>query len=92
MMIEVSAEVAFFRQVFNLVLYAIQHNKLELLLEIALQAIKGGFDYRTAMMRLDGSYYEAQVKIAAEKFNAKQEEVRVNLPGWEKWKKESEGK
>jgi hypothetical protein len=89
---EAGGDIRLFRQVVNLVLYAIKHDKLEVLFEIALQAIKGGFDYRTAMMRLDGSYYEQQVKLAADRYRAEHPDEFVanvsGVPGLERWQKE----
>ena len=77
-------DVKIFRQIVNLVLYAIKIKKFDLLLEIGLRAIKGGFDYQEAMGRLDGSWYEKQIKVATDNY-LKDKELQTNIPGFKKY-------
>jgi hypothetical protein len=43
-----------------------------------------------ALGRLDGSFYGKQVRAAADEYLAKQPEVKISQPGFDRWKKDQE--
>lgn len=60
--------------------------KIEALLELVLQAVRAGASWRSAMMRIDGSYYQEQVKMAAKKYVKEHRKDTVfNIEGYDKY-------
>lgn len=65
--------------------------KIEALIELVLQAIKGGASWREAMMRIDGSYYKEQVKLAAQKYLDKQPPATIHIKGYRQFLESTKG-
>ena len=79
------------RILIRLAIYIVKTGRIRGALQLALWAIKTKASYDEAMGRLDGSYYEKQVRQAAEDYKAKhpdEYECSTNgVPGFDRWRK-----
>lgn len=72
-----------------------QAGKLDLLIQILIEAFKAKLSWDEAMKRADGRFYEEQAKRAVGKFredNPELFETHIKVDGWDRWSKENKEK